>query len=382
MLFQCPEPDELEQRVVEQIEDLRQQLSYVLVQEPRRWTGLLRRVMFAKSIQSSNSIEGFNVTLEDAMAAVEGEDPLEADPDAWLAVRNYRVAMTYVLQLAKDPHFSYSQDLIRSLHFMMLSHDLAQKPGTYRPGFIYVRASKTGEIVYEGPEAQRVPALVDELVDELNDPPASNTPPMVRAAMAHLNLVLIHPFKDGNGRMARCLQTLVLGREGVLEPEFSSIEEDLGTNTDDYYKVLSQVAKGYWQPENDARPWIRFCLRSHYRQARTIQRRMKEAEKLWDLLARDVERRRLADRTIGALFDASMGYKVRRATYQPFADVSDQVATRDLKVLVDQGLLVPHGEKRGRFYLASDELKVIRAQSLEVRMPMDDPFSTQERQRA
>jgi len=41
--------------------------------------------------------------------------------------------------------------------------------------------------------------------------------------MAHLNLVMIHPFSDGNGRMARCLQTLVLGREGILEPEFSSL---------------------------------------------------------------------------------------------------------------------------------------------------------------
>ncbi len=43
-------------------------------------------------------------------------------------------------------------------------------------------------------------------------------PAMIRAAMAHLNLVMVHPFKDGNGRMARALQTLVLARERILAP--------------------------------------------------------------------------------------------------------------------------------------------------------------------
>ena len=79
---------------------------------------------------------------------------------------------------------------------------------------------------------------------------------MIRAAMAHLNLVMIHPFRDGNGRMARCLQTLVLAREGILSPEFSSIEEYLGRNTQAYYDVLADAGAGHWQPERDARPWV------------------------------------------------------------------------------------------------------------------------------
>jgi len=62
--------------------------------------------------------------------------------------------------------------------------------------------------------------------------------------MAHLNLTMIHPFSDGNGRMARCLQSLVLARGGKLSPEFLSIEEYLGRNTPSYYQVLSAVAQG------------------------------------------------------------------------------------------------------------------------------------------
>jgi len=54
-----------------------------------------------------------------------------------------------------------------------------------------------------------------------------------------------------------------------VAPVFSSIEEYLGRNTQDYYNVLADVGQGSWNPENDARPWVRFCLTAHYRQART-----------------------------------------------------------------------------------------------------------------
>ncbi len=66
--------------------------------------------------------------------------------------------------------------------------------------------------------------------------------------MAHLNLVMIHPFRDANGRMSRCLQTPVLAREQILAPQFSSIEEYLGRNTQSYYKVLGEVGAESWHP--------------------------------------------------------------------------------------------------------------------------------------
>lgn len=380
MLFGSPELDEQELEVLSRIEQLREELRFAIVQEPRRWTGSLRRVLFAKNIQSSNSIEGYNVTLEDAVAAVEGEDPVQASRRSWQAVAGYRNAMTYVIQLANDPDFQYSEAIIKSLHYMMLSHDLEMYPGNYRPGFVYIRDSQSGDVVYEGPDREKIRPLMAELVEVLNED-NDNNHAMIRAAMAHLNLVLIHPFKDGNGRMARGLQTLVLGREGILEPTFSSIEEYLGVNTSEYYKVLAEVGRGYWQPENDVRPWIRYSLKAHYIQARTLIRRFKESEKLWDLLTREIEQRRLPDRTIFVMFDAARGMRVRRATYQPQAEISENTATRDLKLLVDRGMLMPAGERRGRFYFASDALKDVRRQSLEVRYPVEDPFQTPEKEK-
>jgi len=373
MLFQIPDPDALELDVLARIEELKRVLGHAVSATPRRWYGVLRRVTFARAIRGSNSIEGYVVSVDDAVAAAEGGEPLEAGATAWEAVKAYQAAMTYVTQLADDPHFAYSTALVRSLHFMMLQYDLAKRPGRWRPGSIFVRDDERGALVYEGPDAELVPGLMEELAGFLNQA-APEAPGIIKAAMAHLNLVMIHPFSDGNGRMARCLQTLVLARTGVLAPPFSSIEEYLGHNTKDYYDVLAEVGGGTWSPARDARPWIRFCLTAHYRQAQTLLIRTREIQRLWDLLEVEVQRRSLPERALYALADAAMGLRVRNATYRPIADVSDQVAGRDLKALAEAGLLAAQGERRGRHYVASDLVLRMRAEARENHR-IDDPFA-------
>lgn len=372
MLFTTPKLTEKELEVIQSIDEIRKSLQYAL-RRPARWYGFLRRTTLAKAIQGSNSIEGYNVTVEDAIAAVEHEKPKEAERDAWMAVMGYRDAMTYVLQLANDPRFSYNEGFLRSLHFMMLGHDLSKHPGNWRPGPIYVRDEQKNEIVYEGPPADEAPKLMQELVEALNHQETS-TPVLVRAAMAHLNLTMIHPFSDGNGRMARCLQTLVLAREAILEPEFCSIEEYLGRNDLDYRAVLAHVGQGSWHPENDAAPWVQFCLRAHFRQATTLLRRARETMQVWEQLEAEIKQRRLPDRVIMALADAAFGHKVHNSTYRAAAQINKVLASRDLKSLVGCGLLVPIGERRGRSYVASELVKDIRQRVREPKK-VEDPFA-------
>jgi len=373
MLIGSPELLAEERWVLDQVEELRRRLSSQ-VGEARRWVGLLRRVSFARAIQGSNSIEGYLVTLDDAVAAAAEEEPLEAGRETWAAITGYRDAMTYVLQLADDRHCQINEALIRSLHYMMLRYDLDKSPGRWRAGTIYVRNDQSGQIVYEAPDAGEVPALMSEIVQSLAEP--SDTPAMVRAAMAHLNLVMVHPFRDGNGRMARCLQTLVLAREGVLSPHFCSIEEYLGRNTLDYYRVLGEVGGGRWQPDRDARSWIRFALTAHHRQASTLLRRARDSELRWAELERLAGTLGLPDRSIGPLFNASLSLRLRNASYRAMADVAELVASRDLRALVEAGLLEPHGEKRGRFYTRSAGLAAIDQEVRRARSPRsdEDPF--------
>ena len=310
MLFEAPVLDEREEAVLQEIDGLKLSLRYQL-NEPRRWSGALRRMAFARNIQGSNSIEGYEASLDDAAAVAAGEEPLDATTETKLALEGYRNAMTYVIQLAQEPPVSVSIDLVKSFHFMMTNYDLKARPGRWRSGSIFVQSEATGEIVYEGVDLDHVPTLMDALVSSMNE---TEGLAIIRAAMVHLNLVMIHPFRDGNGRMARCLQSLVLAADGTLAPVFMSVEEYLGRNTQAYYDVLAEVGNGRWQPQRDARPWIRFILTAHLRQAQTLQRRVRASEMVWVSLESLVRNRGLPERSVSALFDATSGYRLRRAT--------------------------------------------------------------------
>lgn len=374
MIFRTEKLLQAEKDVISQIEDAKRTLKYNLA-SPRRWKGLLRRNTLARAVRGSNSIEGYNVTADDAVAAVEGEEPLTADRESWLAVTGYRDAMTFVLQLTKDKNFVYNEGFLRGLHFMMVQHDLSKNPGNWRPGSIFVRNDSNGEVVYEGPDIEGIPGLIAELIEYLNDD--DNCPhALIKGAMAHLNLVMIHPFSDGNGRMARGLQTLVLGMEGILEPEFSSIEEYLGKNTQDYYNVLAQTGEGSWHPKNSTSEWIRFNLTAHYRQATTLVMRTKVMDGLWQELELEIKRRGLPERLIYAVTDAAIGYRVRNASYRILAELNDILASRDLKAGVDSGLLIPDGERRGRVYIGSPQVRALfdKLKREHIR-PVPDPFS-------
>ncbi|HTR33113.1 MAG TPA: Fic family protein [Gaiellaceae bacterium] len=368
-----------DESVLELIGEVRQELVRRGIGEPRRWAGGLRRMAVARAVQGSNSIEGYRASLDDVLAVVDGEAPLDATEETRQALLGYQEAMTYVLQAAQDEIQLIDEGFIKALHFMMMKYDLSKWPGRWRPGEIFVHRDDTGERVYEGPDAGDVPELIGSMLQQLE---LTDARPLVRAAMAHLNLVMIHPFRDGNGRMARCLQTYVLARERMIAPVFSSIEEYLGRNTPAYYEILDAVGRGSWQPENDALPWVRFCLTGHYRQAVTTLRRMQRLEDLWRRIAEIAERRRLPERVVGPLVEAAYSGRIRRATYVESVEtthgesIADLTASRDLKALVNAGLFEPVGDTKGRYYTPTDELLGARREVAlaHPRRGEDDPY--------
>lgn len=370
-IFRNPDLEPADRVVIDEIHDQRARLAVVL-RAPRRWQGGLRRTLLARAIQGSNSIEGIVVDDDDAAAAVDDEAPLSADEQTWAEIIGYREALTYVLRMAGDAHFDLDASAIRAMHFMMLSHDLSKGPGQYRSGPIYVRDDRTGETVYEAPEAELVPALVRELVERLAAD--TKTDPLVRAAMAHLNLVMIHPFRDGNGRMSRALQTLVLARETLVEPQFSSIEEWLGRNTEDYYRVLALTGGGSWSPARDAGLWVRFALRAHHMQAQTIGLRVGEAQLAWARIDEIVRTNGLPDRVADVLYEAVLGYQIRRSSYVKRAGIELRTATRDLGRLVERGLLDAVGQTKGRRYVAGADLVGLRRELRGARPALVDPY--------
>ena len=372
-LFATPDPDFEDQQVIDEIHNLRASLADFL-RAPTRWNGLLRRTSTARAIQGSNTIEGYTVSDEDAVAAVDDEPSFSADEATWLEILAYRRVLTYVLNVATEPGFVIDEAVLRSMHFMLLDHDLSKTPGRYRTKEIFVRDDKRGINVYEGPDGELASQLMRTLSETLSTPTADD--PLVRGAMAHLNLVMIHPFRDGNGRMARALQTMVLAQDQVVEPTFSSIEEWLGRNTQDYYDVLAATGRGSWNPGNDATLWVKFNLRAHHMQAETMRRRFDEAEVQWRKIDELISEHRLNDRLGAALYDALLGLRVTRPSYVKLTELDERTATRDLVKAAESGLLEARGERRGRHYFAGEPLRRFQAELRAERKPLADPYPT------
>lgn len=370
MIYSEPQLDAEDKAVLQLIAEQRGRLATQTQHNPSRWTGSIRRRMFAKAIQGSNSIEGYNASVDEAIGIVEDE-PIDERTETWYALSGYRAALTYIMQAARDPDFEFNKQLLKSLHFMMTGYDMKISPGQWRPGAISVISSKTKERVYEAPDREQVEPLIRELCHYIKDDIRQDL--LVKAAMVHLNLTLIHPFSDGNGRMARAMQTLMLALDGLIHPVFSSVEEWLGTYTEDYYAVLADVAKGRWSPENSARPWVRFCLKAHYQQASTLLRRMEEYGHLYSEVERLMAKYKLHDRTAMPLFDSALGMTLTNARYQEDAGVTGHIASRDLKMLSDTGLLEAKGETRARRYAPGKELLEAR-QKVRIKRPMRDPY--------
>lgn len=371
MIFATPELTARDQEVLSDIAEMRDRLAGML-RLPRRWQGNLRRSLQARAIRGSNTIEGYAVTQQDAVAAVDDESPLLADAATWAEITGYRRVLTFIINHASTPDFHIDSQTLRIMHYMLLEHDLVgSSAGSFRATDIYVRDSRDDRVVYRGPAPELVPELVDELMSSLV---ATDAEPLVAGAMAHLNLVMIHPFRDGNGRMARALQTVVLARERTLSPEFLSIEEWLGHNTDDYYTALASVGQGEWRPERDASSWVRFCLRAHHMQAQTVRRRLDESAHVWTMLDELQATQQLPDPALDALYDAFLGARITRSGYAKQAGLDATSATRHLKQLAAHHLLIARGETRGRHYVMGPALRAVRDEITASRKPLEDPY--------
>lgn len=371
MIYWEPLLEANDRAVLRLIADQRARLAVHTQHSPRRWLGSIRRQTFARAIQGSNSIEGYHASVDEAVAIIEDEPPLDERTETWYALSGYRAALTYIMQAARDPGFEFSPQLLKSLHFMMISFDLAKNPGGWRPGPVFVVSSRTEQRLYDAPDRSMVEPLVGELSDYIQRPASQDT--LVKAAMAHLNLAMIHPFSDGNGRMARALQTLVLATDGLLHPVFSSIEEWLGANADEYYRVLGETGQGTWSPERSSLAWVRFCLKAHYQQASTVLRRIEEYGTLYTGIEALVKARSLNDRMAMPLFDSALGMTLTSLRYQEDAGVTAGIAQRDLRWLAGQGLLVAKGETKARRYLPGPDLAALRA-AARIRRALQDPY--------
>ncbi|WP_261560065.1 Fic family protein [Frankia tisae] len=378
MLYPTPALGPADDQVLGEIDGLREALRHQLRTTPSKWTDGLRKFLTADAVAASNSIEGFKVSTIDVQDLMDGERDVEVSDDNREETLAYQRMMTYLQTLHDAEDFSYSKDLLNALHWMLQGHrHTARKPaGQWRRGPVYVTDARDPSIAaYTAPDAEVVPALMKELVDWLNTDDRTHL--LVRAAMAHLHLVSIHPWADGNGRMSRSLQTLMIAREGVLAPEFSSIEAWLGRpgNTWEYYRELADRGPTYL-PDQDVSSWIRFNLTAYHQQAQTVQGRLDRSGRVGGALSAFTESTGLDERVVTALHDVAMAGRVRRSRYEHAEGLSLQQAQRDLRDLTTAGILEPVGRTRARYYTAGPRFPQPALDIARTPMTLRNPYTT------
>jgi Fic family protein len=322
---------------------------------PRTWSGRARRDLEAEAIGASVALEGVNVTVDEVRRILAGDQPREVAQEDAALVRGYREAMKFVLSRADDPAFAWNSEIFRAVHADVVARLWTERAGLYRDRQVWLTNATTGEQVYLPPVTDEVPALVDQLADWL-ERDAAQVPPLVRAALAHVWLAAVHPFRDGNGRAARITASLVMYRAGYRLPYFTSLEEWWGRHPQDYYRAFDCLGTS-WDPNADVTPFVAAHVSAQRQQADALSLKDATERLLWSALEDIVVNElRMDPRAANALWEAFFGRDVTNRYYRGITDLSQVVASLDLKQLHTSGLLAAQGEGRSRSYVGTPAL--------------------------
>ena len=158
----------------------------------------------------SSQIEGTQSSLSDLLMHEEGLFS-SVPPNDVQAVSNYVDAMYHGLKRLREDDFPLSGRLIREMHDKLLSTGRGsdRDPGQFRRTQNWVGGTRPGNAQFVPAPPDHIAACMADLERFLHDQP-QRTPPLIKAALAHVQFETIHPFLDGNGRLGRLLITLVL----------------------------------------------------------------------------------------------------------------------------------------------------------------------------
>jgi Fic family protein len=213
------------------------------------------------------------------------------------------------------------------------------KVGTWRDdstGPMQVVSGPIGKerVHYEAPAAGRLSQEMSAFLDWFNKPPDMDE--VLKSALAHLWFVTIHPFDDGNGRIARALADMLLARSEKSPQRFYSMSEQIRQERKAYYDILEQTQKG----SMDVTPWLIWflgCLSRAIENAQNILSAVLAKARFWERVrgASLNERQTLI---LNRLFEDFEG-KLTTSKYAKLAKCSQDTALRDLLSLVEQGIL-------------------------------------------
>jgi Fic family protein len=190
---------------------------------------------------------------------------------------------------------------------------------------------------YEAPPADRVETEMRAFLDWFNQPDAPNTDALLKSALSHLWFVTIHPFDDGNGRIARALADLLLARSEQSPQRFYSMSAQIRLERGAYYDILERTQKDTL----DVTSWMEWflaCLGRAIQAAETSLATVMRKARFWQQL-RDIPMNDRQRRVLNRLADGFDG-NLTTSRWAKLARCSSDTALRDITDLVERGVLV------------------------------------------
>lgn len=308
----------------------------------------LRESARLTSTHYSTQIEGNRLTEEEvAVVAKGGTFPNRRRDEA--EVKNYFLALDYLDGLIEKTPPELTVEMVQKIHGCVMEGKA--KPTPYRDGQNVIRESGTGTIISLPPEWREVPQLMLELVAWVNRQLAENElPAPLIAGIAHYQFATIHPYYDGNGRTARLLTNLILHLSGYGLKGIYSLEEYYARSLSDYYAALSVGESHNYhlgRAEADISHWVQyFCqgVADSFANVRLQAEKLKAKPDQISLL-RELDRRQ---KQILNAFRESRYLTTREIA--EFLGVTPRTGLTLCKAWVEQGFLIPHGQRRSLRY--------------------------------
>lgn len=241
-------------------------------------------------------------------------------------------------------------DRLFNWHRLLLPGEQHLKVGDWRAGPVSVineqRAGLPPIIHFVGPPAERVPTEMSRFLEWFNAP--YNGEGLLRSALAHLWFLTIHPFEDGNGRIARAIADMALAQDEKTERRYFSMTKMIHERRKAYYEVLERTQRGTLDV-TDWLVWYFLCLGEAIQNAQRVLADTLKAGAFWAAHS-DVA---FSERQRKVMTCVLHGYDGRITTknWSRLGNTSRETAGRDLQDLVEKGVLFPEGAGRSAHYV-------------------------------
>ncbi len=207
------------------------------------------------------------------------------------------------------------------------------------------------KVHFQAPAAQLLPKQIKQFLQWFNKA-IPNLDPLIKAAIAHLWFVTLHPFDDGNGRLARAITDMALASADNLANRFYSMSRQIRKDRKAYYEILERTQKG----QLDITPWLQWflqCLQQAILQSETILKNVLNKTKFWEQHSTKSLNKRQTQ-MLNTLFDGFKG-KLTSSKWAKMMNCSQDSANRDINNLIELDILIKSPEGgRSTSYLLKD----------------------------